>query len=470
MKPEKNDPCPCGSGNVFEKCCQAWYEAKTSVKKVAPTAIECNHLASLLNTGRFTELENRARLLLEQYPDSGIVWKLLGISLQMQGKDGLAALQMATKTLPNDAEAHGQLGALLYDMERLGEAEASYRRMLEIKPDSAKAWSSLGAVLERQGRYSEAKSCLCQALRDEPDFTEALYGMGVALSSLGELNEAVTNFKRLLELKPNESTALFHLHALLLDSKGMEPSIQCMKDAVALHPDNKDYRFFLGFLLEYTGDYAAATTHLDLVSKGCGLSLASLDAWNYIKSSCAKFPPVFGNSIQLFRFAIDKAINTRKGLILEFGVRHGNSIRQIASLVTQEVHGFDSFEGIPDDWHDEDRGTYSTSGVIPTVPENVILHKGWFEDTLPVFLEKHSGSVCCMNIDCDIYSSTKIILDCFAERIIQGTVIIFDEYIACEQWRENEFKAFQEAATKYGWDYEYLGFSFYTKQVIIRII
>lgn len=36
MKPEKNDPCPCGSGKKFEKCCQEWYEAKCAVKKTAP--------------------------------------------------------------------------------------------------------------------------------------------------------------------------------------------------------------------------------------------------------------------------------------------------------------------------------------------------------------------------------------------------------------------------------------------------
>ena len=147
----------------------------------------------------------------------------------------------------------------------------------------------------------------------------------------------------------------------------------------------------------------------------------------------------------------------------------GTSIRQIAALVEQEVHGFDSFEGLPEAWHHLPKGSYSTKGVIPTVQENVTLHKGWFEETLPGFIEKHQAPVRFMNIDCDIYSSTRTVLDHLAKQIIPGTVIVFDEYIGNASWREDEFKAFQEAVVRYGWNYEYLCFSFMTKQAVIRI-
>jgi len=53
MKPEKNDPCPCGSGKVFEKCCQEWYEAKHSVKEAPKISFmdnpENNHINKLAN-------------------------------------------------------------------------------------------------------------------------------------------------------------------------------------------------------------------------------------------------------------------------------------------------------------------------------------------------------------------------------------------------------------------------------------
>jgi hypothetical protein len=156
-------------------------------------------------------------------------------------------------------------------------------------------------------------------------------------------------------------------------------------------------------------------------------------------------------------------------LVLEFGVRFGNTIRQIAEVADQPVHGFDSFEGLPEVWHHEPKGSYTTKGLIPAVPKNVKLHVGWFEDTLPGFLNEFSGPVRFMNIDCDIYSSTRTVLEHLAQRVIPGTVMVFDEYIGNEHWREDEFKAFQEAVAKNGWKYEYLCFSIFTKQVAVRI-
>jgi hypothetical protein len=44
------------------------------------------------------------------------------------------------------------------------------------------------------------------------------------------------------------------------------------------------------------------------------------------------------------------------------------------------------------------------------------------------------------------------------------------EYIGNQHWREDEYKAFQEAVERFGWKYEYLCFSFFTKQVALRIL
>jgi hypothetical protein len=55
-------------------------------------------------------------------------------------------------------------------------------------------------------------------------------------------------------------------------------------------------------------------------------------------------------------------------------------------------------------------------------------------------------------------------------KIQSGTVLIFDEYIGNQRWKEDEFKAFQEAVNVNQWKYEYLAFSFFTKQVVIKIL
>ena len=220
-------------------------------------------------------------------------------------------------------------------------------------------------------------------------------------------------------------------------------------------------------LLDYSGNPQEAKSHFDVVENGDRFHRANLDAWRYIKCANNNVPPIVGSSIQAFKLGIEAAVID--GLVLEFGVRFGTSIRQISALVDQDVHGFDSFQGLPEAWHSEAKGSYSTKGVIPSVPQNVTLHDGWFEETLPGFVQQHPEPVRFMNIDCDIYSSTKTVLELFARQIIPGTVIVFDEYIGNSDWREDEFKAFQEAVLKHGWKYKYLYFSFMTNQVVVRI-
>jgi predicted O-methyltransferase YrrM len=61
------------------------------------------------------------------------------------------------------------------------------------------------------------------------------------------------------------------------------------------------------------------------------------------------------------------------------------------------------------------------------------------------------------------------VLDSFFDRVVPGTVIIFDEYAVNPHWKEDEYRAFQEAVEKYGWTYEYIGISLVSQQAVVRI-
>ena len=100
--------------------------------------------------------------------------------------------------------------------------------------------------------------------------------------------------------------------------------------------------------------------------------------------------------------ALDAA--TVDGLVLEFGVFDGGSIRELAARANQVVHGFDSFEGLPEDWtHFQKKGRFSRGGKAPAgLPDNVQLHAGQFDDTLPSFLASHPGPVRLAHVDCDL--------------------------------------------------------------------
>ena len=412
-------------------------------------------------------------------PPQEQVQKLISLYNQQQFKAVLSKVEPMTGLFPKAIVLFNIQGACNSALQRHDSAIDSYKQALKIKPDYAEAYINMGVALKDKGELEAAIDSYKQALKIKSDYAEAYCNMGISLQEKGEPEAAIDSYKQTLKIKPDYAEAHYNLYPLLLDPDDMTPSIKCMKRAVGIKPSRDDFSFYLGMLLDYSGKPQEAKPYFDTVKNGASgnhakdelhrslLQEDKLDAWHYIKSAKDNVPTMIGSSIQAFKLGIDAAII--EGLVLEFGIRFGSSIRQIASLVKQDVHGFDSFEGLPEAWDENPPGSYSTKGVIPSVPHNVTLHDGWFEKTLHGFVKKHPAPVRFMNIDCDIYSSTKTILEIFAKQIIPGTVIVFDEYIGNKNWREDEFKAFQEAVLKHGWEYEYLCFSFMTNQVVVRL-
>ena len=98
------------------------------------------------------------------------------------------------------------------------------------------------------------------------------------------------------------------------------------------------------------------------------------------------------------------------------------------------------------------------------------LHEGFFSDSLPPFFAAHAGPLRLANIDCDLYSSTRCVLDHLEDRLVPGSVLIFDEYFCTARWRKDEYLAFQESVARRGLSYDYLVFNPNSRQaaVIIR--
>ena len=136
-----------------------------------------------------------------------------------------------------------------------------------------------------------------------------------------------------------------------------------------------------------------------------------------------------------------------------------------------EMHGFDTFTGLPQAWGNEKKGAYSTGGIAPSIEGSVYFHKGLFSDTIFPFMKSlgDEAYVAYANIDCDLYTSTLDILEALHGRIVPGTIIVFDEYICHPTWRQDEFRAWRESVKRFGLSYEYLGFSLSSKQSVVRV-
>ena len=193
---------------------------------------------------------------------------------------------------------------------------------------------------------------------------------------------------------------------------------------------------------------------------------AKRETFEYIRANMAD-APYFEKHPELIRYAVEQV--SKEGLYLEFGVGRGKSMRWIAPLVNGNVHGFDSFEGIQEPWNGNPVGSFAQA-KRPKVPDNVLFHVGYFDATLPGFLDTYEEPVAFLHVDCDLYSSTVTILDGLGSRLQPGAIVLFDEYYNFHRWQQHEFKAFQEFVDRTGVKYEYIGFSVTGQQVVVRIL
>jgi hypothetical protein len=243
--------------------------------------------------------------------------------------------------------------------------------------------------------------------------------------------------------------------------------------------------FYLAVALERLGQTEESEPILESMQRSEAPAACLVDSWGYVRWHTRKTPPELLNlhrgTRDMLKLALDAAmpliegqrLNRSQGLVCEFGVGSGRSLRMTQELLPLdiEIHGFDTFTGLPQAWGSEPAGAYSTGGIVPNMEGEVYFHKGLFSDTIKPFLDElgDDAFLAYANIDCDLYTSTVDIFESFHGRIVEGTIIVFDEYICHPSWRQDEFRAWRECCKRFGWKYEYLGFSLPTKQAVVRV-
>ena len=169
-------------------------------------------------------------------------------------------------------------------------------------------------------------------------------------------------------------------------------------------------------------------------------------------------------------------------LFLEFGVHLGQSINPLSKILetykrkkndsdqTKIIYGFDGFTGLRDIWVGTSGGSHlDEKGIMPKVNKNVILIKGWIQDTLEPFLNKNKlRKIAFTNIDVDTYETTKFILQKIKPFLHTGSIIIFDELYNYPGWEFGEYKALKECFADT--EYKFIAFSSDGKQAVIQII
>jgi len=459
-----------------------------------PSPEQIQHLIRLYSEGELSEALVQARQLLQSYPKLSFLHNIQGAALVGLGQfdaaiesyrqalliepgdaktyfnlgnalndsgDAAAAIHSYEQALmiqPDYVLAHVNLGNACKDAGNLVQAIQSYHHALEIDPNFAEVYNNLGNALKDKGDLEQAIASYRQALEIEPDYAQAHNNLGTALKDKGELELARTSYRQALEIKPDYADAAWNMVGTAED---MDDAEYWMRSCLAADQDYLSAKIALGVLEFFRGD----RTGFDELMKSSLRDHPTMRSMEWV-STLPSLPKLYFQRWAFFDRAIELSIQDRP--FYEFGVFTGESFKYLINAFGKGF-GFDTFEGLPEDWGEEKAGSYSSGGNIPEAAGGEFI-VGKFEDTLPSFFSEPRLLASVINFDADLYSSTICALNFSKPVIDRHTILIFDEFIVNEHWEQDEYKALNEFCVANNYTFEVLAVSFFTKQVAVKLV
>ena len=378
-----------------------------------------------------------------------------------------AAISMADELLqdaPNSVYPHYTLGTAFSKIGENDKAVYHCRRFLEIEPiacdakfkqdNLATVYNNLAVSLKTLGFLDQAEIEFQQALRLDDQFAAAYNNYGNLLNDKARLPEARQCFMHAIEINPEDHIAYWNLHAT---SKNMGEAQSIIEACISKCPTDEIAIFTLAGLRAFNGDRSAFEELQEY-----GFSKEPLVRSIEWILSLPKMPEIHFNRWSIYDRAVE--LSDCKRAFYEFGVWMGDSFKYIVPNFAGGF-GFDSFQGLPEDWGVVPRGTYSSRGRVPDI-ENSKFIVGEFGATLPEFFDRERPKAGLINFDADLYSSTITALSNAKSVIDNRTTLVFDEFIVNNNWEDDEYKALNEFCAANGFNYEVVAVSLFTKQVV----
>jgi len=162
---------------------------------------------------------------------------------------------------PDFADAHSNRGNALRALKRLPEAEAAYRRALEINPRFAPAWNNLGTTLRDLKHPQDAERAYRRALEITPNDPDTLDNLGLALKDLDRLDEAADMLRRALTIEARDPKLHVHLASVLIDQGKTDEAEQALLRALTLDSGSHDAVNLMGRVAFERGALDEALAH-----------------------------------------------------------------------------------------------------------------------------------------------------------------------------------------------------------------
>jgi len=288
MQPRRNDPCPCGSGLKYKKCCISKEVDETVPKDETgrTRAAAYKHMADR----DWTAAIDKFKAILDSVPDRHAI--LAAIGACYDGMDEyLTAAEFHEKALAVCPESDRfatmhRLGMSRACAQRIEKAADAFRCCLELAGNETEkveiedllricdeiqngkknpgVFFILIQMIKTFGEmdeelYESAATRLERLVSIDPENSVIFYNLGVVYTFLKREREAWENFHRAVLLKPDYPEAWYNMGQIsLLQERDFSRALNCFGRAVAIRPDYIGARHQMGVAYEHMGDLPSA--------------------------------------------------------------------------------------------------------------------------------------------------------------------------------------------------------------------
>jgi predicted TPR repeat methyltransferase len=279
-KPGRNDPCSCGSGKKYKKCC-----GLNESTMVAPL-LDINRQMEIAQRyhqhGDFAQAQAIYNQVLTAQPRNAVVLNLLGLAANQMGKDAEAAryYERAISAKPDFFVAFNNLGSTYKRLGRLSDAIKQYKRAEALEPESADVQFNLGSAYFALNDHDSSIAYLRNVVKLRPDHVVAHYNLATLLVERGNVDEAKAHLQQVLNIDPQNEEARHVMNALEHKNTERAPVafvrrlFDLYADAFDQHLVGKlEYQIPEILVAEIQSFIGAEVKELEVLDLGCGTGL-----------------------------------------------------------------------------------------------------------------------------------------------------------------------------------------------------
>lgn len=400
-----------------------------------------NEAYKLLQQGHLEQAREICSALIVRDPPSARTLILMSAIEQRLGDAQAATRHLLEAAELQTADTPAQL-SIIQALRTIGALDAASRLLQRLDSNLPEVAISQAQTEWQNGQYAEALAGFEAAVKRWPEQPETSFALSRALLRLAEPARAEAVLLQAAERWPG-SSEIHRLRAVLeLDRSDPATALQHLQGNFASQDVNEQAQKML-----------SALQHLCMPSNQASVPNPDFPGEGFIDRSFAWVRAEsaevcwFGTNSGLLHWACGQIPDgfPQYSPVVECGVYHGFSLRLLSDRIRRPIHGFDSFQGLPETWKPgEPAGSYSTQGRLPATAAHVQLHAGWFEQTLPDFATQLDAPIALLHVDCDLYSSTRTVLAQLGPRLAPGSLLVFDDFLSYEGYEQHEFRAVQE--------------------------